>query len=101
MTGLVCVTFTATQPQVKAVLAKVGELNSTWDASLKGIVEKAVSEKLGRPVVLLRGNYVTQKKGVVSYHGAVKLPGSAYIEGGRKGWQKMGSNTFHLWMVLK
>lgn len=83
---------------VKAILAKTAALNSIWDSRLKPEVQKAMSARLGRPVVLLNGNWVKQKKGVVSYHGAVPMPGATFMQ--RKSYDPK-TGVFRLWMVVK
>lgn len=96
--GLLRVDYHATNPVIKAALAKLGTLNSTWDR-LRPTIEKELSAELKRPVVLLAGNYVKQKAGVVTYHGANPL-GAKFIPGGRKGWDAK-KGVFHVWVVVK
>lgn len=97
--GLVCMKVHATNPIARAILAKLGTLNRSYDSVLKPLIQQQASAAAGRPVVLLNGNFVSQKKGVVSYHGSNPLLGK-YVEGGRKGWNDK-TGEFHLWVVAK
>lgn len=105
VSGLVRLEFRATNSQVRAALAKIGTLSRTWDA-LRSKIEQHITAELqkkpetkGRSVVLLKGNYVKQKGGVVSYHGSNPVLGK-YIPGGRKGWDSK-TGVFHVWAVIK
>lgn len=95
--GLCQVRYQATHPNARALLRKVAELNGTWN-KYRAAMEGELSKSMGRPVVLLAGNYVKQAKGVVSYHGPVKIPGSQYLQ--RKGYDTR-TNTFWLWVIIK
>lgn len=96
--GLLCLEYTATNAAMRAILAKLAAANSIWDSKIKPEVQKAASAQLGRPVVLLNGNYTIQKKGVVTYHGAVPLPGAKYMP--RKTWDS-STGKFRFWVVVK
>lgn len=96
--GLVQLRLQSSNPAAKAIFAKVAELNTTWN-TCKALIEKGLSAAVKRQVVLLSGNYVRQKAGVVSYHGSSALLGK-YIEGGRKGYDAK-TGTFWLWVIVK
>ncbi|MEF2280377.1 hypothetical protein V3W47_18950 [Deinococcus sp. YIM 134068] len=81
----------------RAVLAKLATVNSLWNKAIP-ILERELSAKLGRTVKLLSGNYVKQSKGVVSYHGAVPIPGATYLQ--RKGYDAV-KGEFYVWVVIK
>lgn len=95
--GLVQVRYQATHPNARTLLKKVAELNGTWN-KYKTAMEAELAKALGRKVLLLNGNYVKQSKGVVSYHGPVKIPGAVYLQ--RKGYDTR-TNTFWLWVIVK
>lgn len=96
--GLACVELHAGNAAVRAIFAKAVALNSIWDSRLKPEIQKAMSAKLGRQVVLLNGNYVKQKKGVVSYHGALPMPGAVFLS--RKTYDAK-TGTLRIWLVVK
>lgn len=97
-TGLVKLVFSSTNPAGIAFLKKLGDLNTTWNNLVKPKIEAELSAKTGRKVILLNGNYIKQKKGVVSYHGALPIPGAVFMP--RKGFDAK-TNSFYLWVVIK
>ncbi|MFB9994480.1 hypothetical protein ACFFLM_21215 [Deinococcus oregonensis] len=97
--GLVNLTIHAQDAKQRAILAKIATLERTWNA-FRGLLESEISKSVGRPVKLLAGNYVRQSKGVVSYHGSVKMPGSSFIVGGRKSFNS-ATGVFSLWVIFK
>lgn len=91
------VEYQATNPAARAILSKLAATNTIYD-KVRPTLEKEVSAKLGRPVVLLAGNFVKQKKGVVSYHGSVPMPGAVFLA--RKGYDAK-TGIFYMWVVVK